>query len=89
MTTTLSSKGQLVLPAPLRRKLALQPGDALEITLESAGGEPRIVMRKRITRRAGMKIVADSLTGWPVLKASAGRARLTGEMVREMLTDFP
>lgn len=34
---TLSSKGQLVIPARLRLLLGLQPGDRLELTLEADG----------------------------------------------------
>ena len=34
---TLSSKGQLVIPARLRQLLGLQPGDRLELTLETDG----------------------------------------------------
>ena len=34
---TLSSKGQLVIPARLRHLLGLQPGDRLELTLEADG----------------------------------------------------
>ena len=34
---TLSSKGQLVIPARLRQLLGLNPGDRLELTLEPNG----------------------------------------------------
>ena len=34
---TLSSKGQLVIPARLRQLLGLQPGDRLELSLEADG----------------------------------------------------
>ena len=34
---TLSSKGQLVIPARLRQLLGLRPGDRLELTLETDG----------------------------------------------------
>lgn len=34
---TLSSKGQLVIPARLRQLLGLQPGDRLALSLESDG----------------------------------------------------
>ena len=34
---TLSSKGQLVIPARLRQLLGLQPGDHLALTLEADG----------------------------------------------------
>ncbi|HVU25459.1 MAG TPA: AbrB/MazE/SpoVT family DNA-binding domain-containing protein [Opitutus sp.] len=37
MTTTLSSKGQLVLPAAARRKLRLSPGERLSVELRDDG----------------------------------------------------
>ena len=89
MTTTLSSKGQVVIPAALRRKLALQPGDALEITLESMQGDPHIVIKRHASKRRKMKIITDPVTGWPVLKGPPGTPKLTTQRVKEMLADFP
>ena len=37
MTTTLSSKGQLVLPPAARRKLKLSPGERLSVELRDDG----------------------------------------------------
>lgn len=37
MTTTLSSKGQLVLPAAARRKLKLSPGEKLSVEVREDG----------------------------------------------------
>jgi AbrB family looped-hinge helix DNA binding protein len=34
MTTVLSQKGQIVLPAPLREQLHLSPGDDFEVAVE-------------------------------------------------------
>jgi AbrB family looped-hinge helix DNA binding protein len=89
MTTKLSSKGQVVLPAQLRRKLALQTGDALEIHLENASEGERIVITRKKMNRPKRKIIKDPITGWPVLEAPPGTPILTSEMVKEMLADFP
>ena len=89
MTTKLSSKGQVVLPARLRRKLALQAGDDLEIHLESTSEGERIVITRKKMRRRKRKIGKDPITGWPVLLAPPGTPPLTSEMVKEMLADFP
>ena len=43
---TLSSKGQLVIPARLRQLLGLNPGDRLELSLQADG----LLLRR--TRRA-------------------------------------
>jgi AbrB family looped-hinge helix DNA binding protein len=89
MTTTLSSKGQIVLPVVLRRKLALQPGDELDIRLELGGAEPHIVIRRRALERRKMKIVVDSISGLPIVKGPRGTPKLTTEMVAQMMADFP
>jgi AbrB family looped-hinge helix DNA binding protein len=86
VTTKVSSKGQIVLPASVRRKLALQPGDALKIRLENGA---RIIIEREPTKRRKMKIVIDRVTGWPVLKGPPGTPKLTSAMVKEMLADFP
>jgi hypothetical protein len=36
-----------------------------------------------------MKLVTDPITGWLVLKGEPGTPRLTSEMVKQMLADFP
>lgn len=40
-----SSKGQIVLPAPMRRRLGLNPGARLEATLEADGLRLTVVRR--------------------------------------------
>ena len=39
-SSRLSSKGQLVIPAELRRALKLRPGDKIELTLDAPSGPP-------------------------------------------------
>lgn len=55
--TRLSSKGQLVLPKPVRDALGLQPGDELWIEVED--GSIRIVPR----RKRGLEEVLARLPG--------------------------
>lgn len=43
MTTVLSRKGQIVLPAEVRKQLGLAPGDDFEVTVED---EQTIVLRR-------------------------------------------
>ncbi len=85
MQTKISTKGQVVLPSGIRRKLGLQPGDALDADLD---GE-RIILTPRRARRATARIVKDPVTGLPVLTAGADAATLTSEQVREILAEFP
>jgi AbrB family looped-hinge helix DNA binding protein len=85
MKTKVSTKGQVVLPSRIRRRLGLQPGDSLDAELE---GE-RIVLIPRKARRGSARIIKDPITGLPVLTAGADAAKLTSEQVREILTEFP
>jgi AbrB family looped-hinge helix DNA binding protein len=85
MKTKISTKGQVVLPSRIRRRLGLQPGDSLDAELE---GE-RIILIPRKARRGSARIIKDPITGLPVLTAGADAAKLTSEQVREILTEFP
>ncbi len=85
MNTKVSTKGQVVLPGPLRRKLGLRAGDALDVKTE--GG--RIVLTPQRSRRYKTSIVVDPLTGLPALTASPGAPLLTSKQVDEILSTFP
>lgn len=45
LTATISSKGQVVIPAELRHKLGLQPGDT--IVFDDRGSDREAVIRRR------------------------------------------
>jgi AbrB family looped-hinge helix DNA binding protein len=85
MTTKVSTKGQVVLPGPLRRKLGIRAGDSLDARIE--GG--RIVLTPQKHRPCKAKIVTDPVSGFPVLSAGTDALILTSQAVREMLADFP
>jgi AbrB family looped-hinge helix DNA binding protein len=85
MQTRLSTKGQVVLPGPIRRKLGLRAGDKLEANLE---GERIVITRSKKTRFEA-KIIEDPVTGLTVLDLGPDAPVLTSEMVRELLADFP
>ena len=85
MQKRLSSKGQVVFPGPLRRRLGLQPGDRLEASIASGS----ILPTPRRTGAPKPAIVRDPITGLPVLTAGRGAPALTSEQVREILSDFP
>ena len=90
MTIKLSSKGQIALPAKVRRQLALSVGDSITVTVESLGSTGgRVVLTPQRKTRPKMKIVTDPLTGWPVLKGPPGVPKLTSAMVKKLLADFP
>ena len=85
MQTRVSTKGQVVLPGPIRRQLGLQPGDSLDADIRDG----RIVLTPHRTATTEPRIINDPLTGLPVLTVGAGGAILTGEQVREILSNFP
>ena len=85
MTTTVSSKGQVVLPSPLRRRLGLAAGDRLEATIKH--GHIVLIPEKPKKRKA--RIVISKITGMPVLSTSG--PIITSEMIYKALAleDFP
>jgi len=85
MQTKVSTKGQVVLPGPLRRRLGIQAGDPLDVNVESG----RIVLTPRRKRPHQAKIVTDSVTGLPVLSAGPDVPALSSKEVEEILANFP
>ena len=85
MKTKISTKGQVVLPGPIRRKLGLRAGDPLDAKVE--GG--RIVLTPRTVRSGKVSIVIDPITGLPVLSAGSEAQPLSSKQVCEILSDFP
>jgi AbrB family looped-hinge helix DNA binding protein len=85
MKTRVSTKGQIVLPAPLRRRLGIRAGDSLDISVDN----DQIVLVAPKKKRFKAKIIEDPITGLPVIDVGPDAPVLTSEMVRELLTDFP
>lgn len=84
MKTKLSTKGQIVLPGPIRRSLGLQPGDSLDAKVQ--GG--RVTLTPQRTHPKKAKIIVDAITGLPVLSAGPDAPTLTSGQVREILDEF-
>ena len=74
-----------MLPAPLRQRLGIRAGDALDIAVE----KDRIVLTAPKRKRFKARIIEDPITGFPVIDAGPDAPILTSEMVRELLKDFP
>jgi AbrB family looped-hinge helix DNA binding protein len=85
MQTRVSTKGQVVLPAPLRRRLDIRPGDPLDANIENG----RIVLTPRRERAYPTKLITDPTTGLPVLSAGPNAPTLTSKDVEDILTNFP
>jgi AbrB family looped-hinge helix DNA binding protein len=82
--TKISTKGQVVLPHPLRRKLGLRPGDPLDAKIQRGS----IVLTPRRARARKAKIVVDPLTGLLVLTVGDDAAPLSSKQVEELLASF-
>jgi len=80
MRTRVSTKGQVVLPSPIRHKLGLRKGDPLNADVE--GG--RIVLTPRRTRSLKVRILLDPITGLPVLSAGSDAPVLSSKQIREV-----
>jgi AbrB family looped-hinge helix DNA binding protein len=85
METRLSTKGQVVLPSQIRRKLGLRTGDPLDATVESGS----VVLTPRRSRNRKSKIIVDPLTGLPVLSLGGDAPQLTSKDVEQILSNFP
>jgi AbrB family looped-hinge helix DNA binding protein len=85
METKLSTKGQVVLPGPIRRELGLQPGDSLDAKVQAG----RVMLTPRRKRSRLARILTDPITGLPVLSAGPEAPLLTSRQVREILAEFP
>jgi len=85
METRVSTKGQVVLPGPLRRRLGIRAGDPLDANIEAG----RIVLTPRKKRSRQARIIADPVTGLPVLSAGTDAPMLSSKDVEEILASFP
>ncbi len=85
METKVSTKGQVVLPGPLRRRLGIRAGDPLDVSVETG----RIVLTPRKKRSRAARIIADPITGLPVLTTGSDAPMLSSKDVEEILANFP
>ena len=85
MTTTLSRKGQVVLPAAARKRLGLKTGAKISCRVQGS----QIVLTPSRAKPAKTRFVKDELTGMMVVAASPDGRIITSEQVRALLADFP
>jgi len=85
MKVNVSSRGHIALPASVRRKLGLRPGDLLDIRAEAG----RITLTPPRIRSQKARILVDPITGLPVLSAGPDAPLFTSEEVSEVLFRTP
>jgi len=80
-------KGQVVIPASLRKRLGIKPGDRLKADIE----DQKIILSPRLDRKKTRKarIIDDPVTGLPVIDVGEDAPVLTSKMVHDMLAEFP
>jgi AbrB family looped-hinge helix DNA binding protein len=84
-TTTLSSKGQVVLPRLVRSKLHLATGTKFLCEIQGDS----VVLTPEQPRRAVQDYVTDPRTGLRVRKAPENSEPVTTEMIRSLMENFP
>jgi len=81
-SSTLSTKGQLVIPTQYRRALNLRPGDKVEVTLEGR----RLILERKSPRAVTL---TRGRFGRPVLVSAPGAPAITTETVNAILDELP
>jgi AbrB family looped-hinge helix DNA binding protein len=85
MKTTLSSKGQVVLPRLIRSTLHLAPGTKMVCEIQGDS----ILLTPEHPYSVLREYVIDPLTGLRVRKAPADSEPVTSEMIKTLLEDYP
>ncbi len=85
MTTTLSSKGQIVLPKLARSKLQLTTGT--KFICEVQGDS--LVLRPQHPKTRRSEHVIDPVSGLRVTKQTSSKATVTSETVKALMAEFP
>jgi AbrB family looped-hinge helix DNA binding protein len=85
MNTTVSTKGQIVIPRGVRQKLGIRSGDRLSARVVQGS----IVLRPEGRPKNTARIVVSSFSGLPAIEPPEGAPEISTEQVRAMLADFP
>lgn len=85
MEIRVSSKGQVVLPSRVRRKLGIVAGHSLDVRIDRG----RVVLAAKPSRVRKAKLGTSRRTGLPVIETSTGADNITSEMVKHLLDELP
>ena len=85
MTTTLSSKGQIVVPSAYRVLLGLRAGARFRCRLKKGS----LLFTPEGGARTKPRPVLDKRTGLWITKGPPGAPKVTSEQVKALLADFP
>ena len=85
MITTLSSKGQIVLPRIARSRFGLQAGAKLICEIQ----DDAIILKPEKPSVPKREYVTDKISKLRVVKKTKNSPLITTDMVKTILTDFP
>ena len=81
-------EGSLALPESIRERMGVRAGDLLDARLEPSDDVNRLLLTLSNAVAPALpegRIIADPLTGWPVLDFGPSAPELTNEQVLERL----
>ncbi len=81
MTTTISSKGQIVIPREIRQRAHIKPGDDFSIKMEKDEIRLKKIFHEKPLLRA--KLVKGKY-GLPLFKVPRNAPPLTNELIKEI-----
>ncbi len=79
METHISSKGQITLPAPVRKKLGLRTGDVLKVMV---AGDGKVILSRK------MESHQDPITALDILRETAGFWKEMSESGEEFVSQL-
>ena len=85
MTTTLSSKGQIVLPKLARNKLQLTTGTKFICEVQG----DTLVLKPLHPKTKRTEHVTDPVSGLRVTKKTSPKAQVSSETVKALMAEFP
>jgi AbrB family looped-hinge helix DNA binding protein len=85
MITTVSTKGQVVIPSEMRRRLGIRPGDRLEARIDAR----HLVLLPYTKAPVKPHMTTSKKTGLPVASAPDDKSVITSKMVRDAMSEFP
>ena len=84
LTTRLSSKGQVVLPRLVRTQLRLAPGSKLICEIRGDS----VILTPQSTR-GSKEYITDPVSGLRVSKRQPKAEKVSSDMIRKLLEEFP
>jgi antitoxin PrlF len=86
VTATVTSKGQITIPAEVRQRLGIKTGDRLLFAVEDGGLRVQVVKQRNLSDFFGILPATRSYPGIEAIREETGRA-LGDELLRRLECD--